>query len=446
MKNALSLLLALVMLLSLAACGSSKEAPAVEKAETPAAETEEEITLRFVSWQTNHDAAHQAIAEAYHELHPNITVEFEYYGDMNSTEYLTKTDIMLMGGEEMDIVMTPSSQAHSVRAASGSYLGLDQFFEAEGTTAENEFNVLFRTDDVYGIPAEMKYTCVLLNKDMLDAAGLEVPSDGWTWDEYAAYARKLTTGSGVDTVYGSYFHSWGSTNLTGVGSAKAGNNYFNDDGTLTFENPEFADFLQFRYDLENVDKASTPLADVKALNMNYRDQFFTGKIAMLPCMGTFMLSDIGNPKYAHDFVTAFAPTPTWNEDDDHYYGASGNIFSIARTSTHPQEAFEFLKFWSTEGVTIKGMFVTNENGGNKMNSVNAIVGDFTELLDMDSLTAVMQDPKWVDSFEKVTPTYQSEVDTILTEETDKYLLGSQSLEDTVANLMKRGNEIIAENS
>lgn len=43
------------------------------------------------------------------------------------------------------------------------------------------------------------------------------------------------------------------------------------------------------------------------------------------------------------------------------------------------------------------------------------------------------------------PDYQSEIDSILTEETDKYLLGSQSLDDTIKNLMDRGNEVIEEN-
>lgn len=43
------------------------------------------------------------------------------------------------------------------------------------------------------------------------------------------------------------------------------------------------------------------------------------------------------------------------------------------------------------------------------------------------------------------PSYQSEIDSLLTEETDIYLLGSQSLDDTISNLMSRGNVIIEEN-
>ena len=62
-----------------------------------------------------------------------------------------------------------------------------------------------------------------------------------------------------------------------------------------------------------------------------------------------------------------------------------------------------------------------------------------------ALNAVLNDEKWVDSYEEYIPVYQSEIESILMEESDKYLLGSQSLEDMVNNLMKRGNAVIAEN-
>ena len=91
------------------------------------------------------------------------------------------------------------------------------------------------------------------------------------------------------------------------------------------------------------------------------------------------------------------------------------------------------------------MFVTNEKGADRMESVNQIVADFTDKVDLEALEKIMNDPDWVDSYETYTPAYQSQIDTILTEETDRYLLGSQSLEDTVNNLMERGNQIIEEN-
>lgn len=74
-----------------------------------------------------------------------------------------------------------------------------------------------------------------------------------------------------------------------------------------------------------------------------------------------------------------------------------------------------------------------------------IIAGFEDKLDTDTLTKIMDDPDWVDSYGTYIPDYQSEIDSILTEETDKYLLGSQSLDDTIKNLMDRGNEVIEEN-
>lgn len=452
-KKGICLAMASIMVASLVGCsgGGNTETTLAATGSTEAGTTQvaegnqEEITLRFVSWQTNHDAQNQKVAEAYKELHPNINIQFDYVGDMNSNDYLTKTDIMLMGGEPMDILMAPNYASYIVRAESGSYLPLDDYLKEEGTTAEDAYNVIVRVNDqTYGIPGEMKYNLVLINKDMLDAAGLDVPSLDWTWDDYREYANKLTSGSGADTKYGSYIHSWGSCNLWGISSGKQGSTFFNDDKTLTFNNPDFAKFLQLRYDMENVDHCSTPLADIKALNMNYRDQFFNGNIAMLP-METAMLSDIGNEKYAHDFVTTFARQPLWDKAGEHYNEAGGNIFAIAKTSEHPKEAYDFLRFWTTEGVGIKGMFISNEKGASKSDSVNQIIAGFENKVDTDALTKIMDDPDWVDSYGTYIPKYQSEIDSILTEETDKYLLGSQSLDDTIKNLMDRGNEVIEEN-
>lgn len=113
---------------------------------------------------------------------------------MNSSDYLTKTDIMLMGGEPIDILMTANYAQYTVRAMSGSYLPLDDFMKEEGITAEDAYNVILKVNDqTYGIPGEMKYNLVLINKNMLDEAGLEVPALDWTWDDYHEYAKKLTS-------------------------------------------------------------------------------------------------------------------------------------------------------------------------------------------------------------------------------------------------------------
>lgn len=406
---------------------------------------EEQITLRFLSYAKSYEEIEQQIVDEYHKQHPNITVEIEYLTNLDSKEYLAKTDVMVMGGEKIDILMTPSPTHFTIRAESDSYLPLDSFFEAENSKPEDEFNVIYRVkDQVYGIPAEMKYGVVMLNKDMLDEAGLPVPPVNWTWEDYRDYAIKLTNGEGANKIYGSYFHKNNEQVMYGITSAKRGNKYFNEDRSLTFDNPEFAQFLQYRHNLENVDQASIPLADVKALNLNYYEQFFNGKVAMMPTL-THVINYIGDQNYPHDFVTAVAPLPLWDKDGEHFNPVGATIYSVAKTSEHPQEAFEFLKFWCTEGVMIKGKTIANIKGTSRLESAERMVSNCRELIDMDSFNVYFNDEKWVDSYEDFVPPYQGEIESALLEETDKYLLNTQSLEDTVKNLMERGDAIVKEN-
>ena len=92
----------------------------------------DKVNLRFVSWLTAYQDLDKKVAEAYMAEHPNVTVTFDYYGDMTATEYYKKVDLMVMGGEEMDILMTSAFPEHAQRAGSGAYLPLEEYFEKEG--------------------------------------------------------------------------------------------------------------------------------------------------------------------------------------------------------------------------------------------------------------------------------------------------------------------------
>lgn len=406
---------------------------------------EEQVTLRFVNWQTNHSAANQKIVDAFENENPNIKVEIEYIGDMSSQEYLKKVDIMLMGNEKIDLVMTPSVVDFSTRASSMSYLPLDEYFSEEGKSIDDIYSSQMAVDGKhYGIASDMKYNIVLINKQMLDDAGLPVPSLDWTWEDYAEYAKKMTHGDGANRVYGSYLHNWSSTMTMGMQTKKVGNPLFKTPTELFVTEPTFKMWMEYVNQIENIDKVSTPLADIKSLNMNYRDQFFTGKIAMLP-MATYMIPEIGNEKYPHDFVTTFAPIPTWDDGTPGMVAGAPLIYSIAKTSEHPEEAFKYLRFMTTEGVKIKSMFISSEVGADKMEYVAPMVENFKELVDVEALEAVMTNPNWKDNPEDFVPTYHKEVETLLYEEFEKYLLGAVDIDAAITNMVKNAQVVIDKN-
>jgi len=457
----LSKLMALVIVISmlgslmLAGCASQSTtaAPAATTAaaagETTAASAGESVTLRFTTWQSNYkDQDALALAE-YQKTHPNVNVEFEYYGDQNSQEYLKKIDLMIMGGEPIDIVMAPSPADYSRRAESGSYLAIDDFLAAEGKSITDLYTIDTRVDGkTYALPGDLKSFFVMLNKDYLDEAGLPVPSLDWTWQDYREYAKKLTKGEGAAKRYGSYFHTWPTMSLLGLYSSKVDSAFFNTPTDTTFDEPMLKQFLQFRYDLEQVDKSSVPVADAKSLQMTYRAKFFNGEVAMIP-IGSWMITEVKDvSKYPHAFKTAFAPLPIWEGDTANLglTNTANHYYSVAKTSKNQQAAYDFLRWFTTEGIKLRGVTIAAEKGVDKMVYIDQMVGADKSLYDYESLSAVMNNPKWKDNVESIAPSYTKEIETIVGEEADKFLMGQQDLDATVAALVKRSDDVIAQNA
>ena len=403
------------------------------------------VNLKFVSWYKNYKDLDEKVAEEYKKLHPNVNVTFEYYGDMTATEYYKKVDLMVMGGEEMDILMTSAFPEHAQRAGSGAYIALDEYFEKEGVKPEDEYSIVQKVNDkIYGIPGDVKSWFVLMNKDYLDEAGLPVPELDWTWDDYREYAKKLTKGDGADKVYGSYFHSWDHYDYMGMWSTYPDNPMFKEDMSgVNFDDPDFKDWLQFRYDLENVDKTSVPYSDVVSMNMNYRDKFFNGEIAMLP-IGNFIVPELDDQdKYPHDFTTTFAAMPAWKEAEDGTTYTESHFYSVSKTSKHPQEAYDFIRYYTTEGMKIRGISVSAQKGIDKMEFMNMQIEDPT-YIDVDALDKVMNNPKWKDLIYTNVPTYNKEMSQLMVDECSKFLLGTDSLDNVVSSLMNNGSKLMKE--
>ena len=73
--------------------------------------------------------------------------------------------------------------------------------------------------------------CLYYNKDMFDAAGIEYPTDSWTWDDLMEAAQKLTVQSEDGSYEQSGFNAqnWAYAVLTYLESL--GLNFMNEDGT-----------------------------------------------------------------------------------------------------------------------------------------------------------------------------------------------------------------------
>ncbi|MCA0452573.1 MAG: sugar ABC transporter substrate-binding protein [Chloroflexi bacterium] len=177
---------------------------------------QDQTTLLWGMWGSPEEiAVHQKVADAYMEANPNVTVELwsQPWGD-----YFTKMDTLFAAGDGTaipDVFFMSPIQRY---AASGLIQSLDPFIEEAGLDREDYWPGALESTSldgvVYGFPRDSAVETLYYNKDDFDAAGLEYPTDEWTWDDLRAAAEALTIKDDTGRV-------------TRYGLAAEGGKYFN---------------------------------------------------------------------------------------------------------------------------------------------------------------------------------------------------------------------------
>lgn len=143
-----------------------------------------------------------------------------------------------------------------------------------GILAVNQFD-----GGTYGLPWIAQPVVLYYNKGLFDAAGVEYPQPGWTWDDFVEKAMALTQ----DTDGDGNSDQWGFTNNGWpppyIFIWQAGGNLINEDFTeAPIDSPEFLEgfefFLSTAYNPE-----MSPSREVIA-EQGFGEMFKAGKIAM----------------------------------------------------------------------------------------------------------------------------------------------------------------------
>ena len=299
---------------------------------------EKDKIIKVYTWEASLKDQNQKVVNAFEAKNPGIKVDLQYPVEDDNVLYTQKIDLMLLSGEVMDAVLE-SSVANCVNKVERKlYQPLDPFIKKEGINYNDVYSVNSKVgNSYYALPIDISPWFVMLNKSQLDEAGLQVPPMNWTWDDYRAYARKLTKGEGKDRIYGSYFHTFNNYGLMGVYSTKMDNAYYKQDGSLNFNDPNLKDWLKFRYDMENVDKTSVPLMDIKVSKLSYRSEYFSGKVAMMP-IGSWILAEIKDTtKWPHDSIICPLPNGVKQELRDELFQIQK--CSVSNHCQEPKEAY-----------------------------------------------------------------------------------------------------------
>lgn len=422
---------------------------------------EETITLRF--WGAlQPEYGYDQIEKDFNEQFKDQGIQVEYVRYVNDVDGNMQLETYLMSGGEIDVFIGYKDIGTvKTRADANLMLDMTEYFAARGfdpVAAVGAGSVSnFMVDDrYYAVPTRYENpSWMLVNVDMLTAAGLEVPYDGWTFEQFREYAKALTHGDGLDKVYGMF---WGGTALRGafrtlLGTVLDEYSVYKDDACTetNFDDPVFAKTLQLMVDTTLTDGTAPSFADETAASLSFANTFLEGKAAMTMGISQVRLvKDLAN--YPHDFTTALVPFPVPDESYlqtsglHQYFNGAGDTISVAASTEYPEEAVDFAIWYITGGMTpLAGInripLYTEIETDEVIAALNSIPGVLDEqsvtkyvTIDQSNVSVVGDRPYWA----------KAQIDTVLAEEVEAAMNGRKDVATALADMKTRADALIQE--
>ena len=428
----------------------------------PALADDDVVTLKL--WAgVQPEYGYDQVEASFNEQFKEKGIQVEYVRYVNNTDGNLQLDTYLMSGGDVDIFvnyggltrLTPRKEANLV-------LGLKELVEAKGFNPVEELGETNLTTctidgDYYALPTKYENNqWMFINVDMFNEAEIEIPYNGWTYEQFREAAKKLTHGEGLEKVYGIYWNLTYGNMILGINFM---NNYLGDyaiykdlECTETnFDDPQYLRGMQLIVDTMLVDGSAPTYADEVANGMTFDNLFLEGYAAMAMGIANIRLvKDLQN--YPHDFTTALVPAPVPDESYLAYYGDHGNVATgigdticISSKTQHVDECVDFVLWYIRGGMAplAKGGRLPLWSGVNPDDVVAALMDGAKNVFDTQSVLNYLAIDKSKISVTPDRPQYAlAEINTVMEEELQFAMSGVKTCEQTLADMKSRGDELI----
>jgi multiple sugar transport system substrate-binding protein len=357
-KKVLSLLLTVVMVFTMAGCGSnstttSKVTKEENNTEAPADGNSAEVagteatTLTLWVRNTYYNACKIA-SDKYHEKNPNVTIEVVEQAELSDQFALSLTAGTQPDIVSMDCVLVPY---YSSIGALTDITDKVNSLEYKDTFSEGMVNLSSYEEKQYAIPFGPDVSILLFNKAHFTEAGLDPEKAPATWDELVEYAQKLQSDDHAGYVYGG--SDAGTNMFTFVPYIwNNGGDVMSEDGSKsTLDQPEAIEALQFFCDLTNKYKV-TPASVTSYGWGEAQDAFTTGKASMV-VLGSAAVWDILTGEYG-DIDMGIALIPA--KDGKNFASFSGgDCLGITNGCKNADVAWDFIQYCLSEEIQVEEM-------------------------------------------------------------------------------------------
>ena len=359
MKKLTSLLLVLCLALSLAACGgtasSSAPAPAssgstkTESGKTPALDTG--ATLEVDIWDNNQLAGLREIADAWTAktgVKVNINV-------ISWVEYWTLLEAGASGGKMPDVFWMHINEAQKYMRAD-KLLNLNDYIAGDDAIDlanyyEGIVNIYNYDGKQYALPKDHDTIALLYNKSIFDKYKVDYPNDTWSWDDYAAAAKKITEAGKADKIYGTAMNTNdGQDGWYNLIYGWGGKLISDDNKTSGMDDPKTIEAMTW---LAEELIPSMPAQNVMA-DTDPDLLYMSGLVGMM-LQGSWMVNTFYTAENAKDYAWAQIPYNDLNKNGKCDAGERVSMYNglgwaAAADTEHPNEAYSLISaFCSKEG-------------------------------------------------------------------------------------------------
>ncbi|MBE3582504.1 MAG: sugar ABC transporter substrate-binding protein [Limnochordaceae bacterium] len=304
----------------------------------------------------NYEARYNQTVAAFEKVHPDIEVKWIPIVVGVSSDFQQKILTMAAAGEPPDVIRIdvenlPQYVRLGLLDDLGPYLAKDPSYAKSLETsvfpaARAAFNYEGKQ---WGIPLTVTVSSTYYNADLLDQAGLNPPTDQWTWDDMVAMAKRMTkdrNGDGKPDQFGlqqtTDYVEW----LPLMYSY--GGEIIDAQHRIVFNSPANVKAFQMYQSWQQKEHISP--RDGEGQNVGF-DQ---GNV------GFIMMADWVRQVYQH--ITKFrwdvASIPAGPKDQVAFIG--GGAMGVSAASKHKEAAWEFVKFATSDAV--QGIMVANRAG------------------------------------------------------------------------------------
>ena len=304
-----------------------------------------QLTIAWWGSQSRHDRTIKVI-EQYMAEHPNVKITYEFAG---FTDYWTKLTTMAAGGNLPDLIQHDYSRL-SDWINKKLIIPLDGYIKDKvidlSHVEESAISGGRVNGKLYGLSLGMNSQCFIVDLDAFEKAGLQLPPQDWTWDDFEKLSLQIKNKLNI---YGLSTNLLNETIWQAVYLGNGEWSYSRDGRALGYQSDDLL-VKHMKMYLRLVKAGAYPPKEVEIANQNttVEQSFIVTKESAMDYMWSNNLSAVANAAgEGRHFDMIHIPRQKRGGPAAQYLKPS-MFFSITSQARHPEEAARFIDYFTND--------------------------------------------------------------------------------------------------